>query len=114
MIDRFDDHICAVCARTGAGFGYAPGSRMKPLWTCDDFDCIPIAKSTYNMRQQEFTRLESLAAGEGGSEGGQFLDEIGVFDLRELTPDQFFEFNRRVVAGYRKKLVELLKDEAPF
>lgn len=106
--------LCAVCACSTAGLGVAPTARSTPLWVCDDPECISIAKDTYGMRQDEFTRVESLAAGQGGSEGGQFLDEIGQHNLLELTPDQWFEFCRRVVAGYRKGLKTLLKDEAPF
>jgi hypothetical protein len=66
------------------------------------------------MKQDQFTRLESLAAGKGGEEGGAYLDAIGKTDLATLTTDEWFEFGRRIVAGYRKGLVELLKTQAPF
>lgn len=114
MITRFNDALCACCVRTATGFGYTPSHKQPILWLCDDIDCIQIAKDSYTIKQEQFTRLESLAAGKGGEEAGGFLDGIGKTDLAALTPDEWFEFCRRVVAGYRKRLVELLKSEAPF
>ena len=66
------------------------------------------------MKQDQFSRIESLAAGKGGDEGGAFLDSIGKTNLETLSPDEWYEFLRRVVAGYRKALVADLKGEAPF
>jgi hypothetical protein len=66
------------------------------------------------MKQDEFTRAESRAAQKGGEEGGEFLDGIGKSDLATLTIDEWSEFNRRVVAGYRKALIQEIKNEAPF
>lgn len=114
MITRFTDALCSCCQRTATGFGYAPRSGQTILWVCDDPQCLQIAKDSYTMKQETFTRLESLAAGKGGEEGGGFLDTIGKTDLASLTPDEWFELCRRIVAGYRKGLVELLKNEAPF
>lgn len=113
-VERFTDAICGCCGRSAVGLGFMPTPRQRPLWLCDDPECIQIARETYNMKQDEFTRIESLAAGQGGAAGGEYLDEIGETDLAKLTPDQFFEFNRRVVAGYRKALMHDLRDEAPF
>lgn len=114
MITRFTDAVCGVCARSATGFGYAPRTGQSILWVCDDPDCLQVAKDTYTMKQDQFSRLESLAAGKGGEEGGQFLDDIGKTDLATLTPDEWHEFCRRLVAGYRKALVTGLKNEAPF
>lgn len=116
MITRFNDALCGCCGRTATGFGYAPKTGQNILWVCDDPQCLQLAKDSYTMKQDQFTRLESLAAGKGGEEGGQFLDQIGKGDapLSSLTVDEWFEFCRRLVAGYRKSLVELLKNEAPF
>lgn len=114
MIDRFNDQICSCCGRAATGFGYSPDHRQKPLWVCDDEGCLQVAKSSYKLPQDQFTRLESLASGKGGEEGGAFLDTIGKTDLATLSPDEWYEFCRRVVAGYRRGLVDLLKSEAPF
>jgi hypothetical protein len=114
MITRFNDALCGVCRRTATGFGYMPQNGQSILWVCDDPECLQVAKDSYTMKQETFTRLESLAAGKGGEEGGAYLDGIGKTDLAQLTPDEFFEFCRRVVAGYRAGLVELIKTEAPF
>jgi hypothetical protein len=114
MITRFNDALCGCCGRTATGFGYAPRTGQTILWVCDDPACLQLAKDSYSMKQEIFTRLESLAAGKGGEEGGAYLDTIGKTDLATLTTDEWFELNRRIVAGYRKGLVELIKNEAPF
>lgn len=115
MITRFQDALCGCCGRTATGFGYAPKSGQTILWVCDDPACLQLAKDSYTMKQDQFTRLESIAAGKGGEEGGEFLDGIGKSDLATLTTDEWFEFCRRIVAGYRKGMVEALKaGEAPF
>lgn len=115
MIDRFDDAVCGCCGRTAVGFGYAPKRfNAQVLWICDDLECLTIARDSYAMKQNEFTRIESLAAGAGGEEGGAFLDSIGKTDLATMSDAEWFEFCRRIVAGYRKALKTTLKDEAPF
>lgn len=114
MITRFNDALCACCGRTATGFGYAPSTGQPILWVCDDPQCLQLAKDSYSMKQDVFTRIESLAAGKGGEQGGAFLDEIAKTDLASLNEGEWFEFCRRIVAGYRKGMVELLKSEAPF
>jgi hypothetical protein len=114
MINRFSDAVCGCCGRAATGFGYAPRTGQAILWVCDDVGCLQLAKDSYHLKQDQFTRLESLAAGKGGEEGGQFLDQIGKTDLATLTEAEWFEFCRRIVAGYRKALVADLKGEAPF
>ena len=114
MINRFEDAICGCCGRAATGFGYAPKTGRTVLWVCDDPQCLQIAKDSYIMKQDQFSRLESLAAQKGGDEGGAYLDQIGKSDLATLTIDEWCEFNRRVVAGYRKALINDLKGEAPF
>ncbi len=115
--DRFDTEICGVCGRQAIGIGYSavPSRNSSPvMWLCDDADCIEIAKVTYSMKQDVFNRIESLAAGRGGEEGGAYLDQIGKTNLETLTPDEWYEFLRRIIGGYRKALKNDLKNEAPF
>jgi len=50
----------------------------------------------------------------GGEIGGQYLDTIGKTDLATLTQEEWFEFCRRIVGGYRSALVNDLKNKAPF
>lgn len=116
LVDRFSPGICAVCARREAGTGVTdnPSRNRRVMWLCDDPECIVIAKGTYSMRQDDFDRIESLAAGKGGQKAGAYLDEIGKTDLKALSFDEWCEFCRRLVAGYRCALKEDLKNEAPF
>lgn len=112
--DRFNDVLCCVCRRRAIGHGYTPSPSKPILWCCDDFECLTIARNTYQMKQEDFSRLESLAAGRGGENGGAYLDTIGKTDLATLTEAEWFEFCRRVVAGYRIALKTDLKEEPPF
>lgn len=114
MIDRFDNALCACCARAAIGIGYTPSHTKPIIWLCDDPECIQTAQRTYSMKQDDFTRQESLAAGKGGEQGGEFLDSIGKTDLASLNEGEWFEFCRRIISGYRKGLAEALKNEAPF
>lgn len=113
-VERFDDALCGVCGRQATGYGYSPDMRKKVLWVCDDDECLQIAKDSYGMKQDQFSRLESLAAQEGRRASEAFMDEIGVYDFRELTEAQACEFARRLVGGYRAALKGKLRDEAPF
>ncbi|MEZ0212462.1 MAG: DUF6511 domain-containing protein [Xanthobacteraceae bacterium] len=112
--NRFDDRCCFVCARPTIGIGVAPSARHKLGWLCDDPDCIPIGRGTYSMRQDEFTRIDRMASNAGGEVAGQYLDEIDKTDLAELTEEEWAEFLRKVVGGYRVALQTKLRDESPF
>ena len=113
---RFSDRVCAVCARPAIGYGYAPKFTkvVDIAWCCDDPECLAIARDSYTMKQTEFTRLDSLATEEGGALGGAFLDRIGKTDLATMTQDEWQEFCRQIIAGYRTALKEKLRYEAPF
>src|SRR4051812_8388319 len=87
----FEDHVCAVCRRSAAGYGCVPAAHGKQgniAWTCDDPECLRLAREAYTALQRNFSRWESLAAQAGGREAGQYLDELGVTDLAKLTVDQ--------------------------
>ncbi len=114
MINRFCDAVCGCCGRAATGFGYAPKTGQPIIWVCDDPQCLQIAKDSYSMQQDKFSRIESLATGKGGEEGGQFLDDLGKTDLATLNEGEWFEFCRRIVAGYRKALIADLRNEVPF
>jgi len=80
-------------------------ARRSPiLWVCDDAQCLEIAKGTKHMRQDEFNRVENVAAIKGGDEAGAYLEQIGKTDMIKLTREEWGEFCRRLVAGYRKAL----------
>ncbi|MGV8955297.1 MAG: hypothetical protein ACOH2M_29645 [Cypionkella sp.] len=111
---RLSDRVCATCAKPASGFGVIAQYKSRILWCCGDPDCFELAKETYEMDAREFTRLDGMAAVEGGAEAGEYLDEIGKFALDELTEQEWAEFCRRLVGGYRAALVGKLRDEAVF
>ncbi|MCY0150901.1 hypothetical protein OEG84_25175 [Hoeflea sp. G2-23] len=104
MIDQFNPAVCGVCARAALGHGYAPKNASKILWVCDDPKCIQAAKAVYVMKQDQFTRIESRAAAKGGDAGIELLETIGKTDFAQLTIDEWSEFRRRIIGGYRTAL----------
>lgn len=104
VIDQFDPAICGVCARAARGYGYAPKNASKVMWLCDDPKCIQAAKAVYQMKQDQFSRIESMAAARGGDAGIELLETIGKTDFTQLTIDEWSEFRRRIIAGYRTAL----------
>lgn len=111
-VERTDPSVCCVCSRQAIGHGIAKGNEV--LWCCDDYSCLSIARETANMKQEEFTRIEAIASTFGGDHGGEYLDTIGKTDLASLTTDEWQEFCRRIVAGYRVAMTTELKNAAPF
>jgi len=112
--NRISDRCCFVCARPATGIGVAPSNRHPVGWVCSDLECIEIGRGTYHMPPDKFMRIDSLAAGEGGEVAGAYLEEIGKTDLAELLEEEWFEFCRRLVGGYRVALQTKLRDECPF
>jgi hypothetical protein len=110
----FHIEVCAVCARPTTGYGYTPHSKKPIAWVCDDPTCLPLAKDAYMKLQREFSRLDALATIEGGNEGGAYLDSIGKFSLDTLTEEEWGDFCRVVVGGYREALQGIVAREAPF
>lgn len=104
MIDQFNPAICGVCARAALGHGYAPRNASKIVWVCDDLKCIQVAKAVYSMKQDQFSRIESMAAARGGDSGIEFLETVGKTDFTTLTIDEWSEFRRRIISGYRTAL----------
>lgn len=113
---RFDECLCAACRRPTIGLAVIPkGRRNAPLaWVCNDPECIQIARNTYDMKQIEFHRIDELATQDGGNEAGAYLDKIGKTDLAQLSEQEWQEFCRAMVGGYRTALKTKLQHEAPF
>ena len=39
---------------------------------------------------------------------GEFLTELGIFDMREMTPEQWAEFINVITKNYENKKVEII------
>lgn len=113
-MSALEEHVCAVCRRSAVGYGYASHRAAPAAWVCDDPECLRLVRENYTTLQRNFSRWESLAVVAGGREAGAYLDAIGVTDLAALTEDQYREFCRHLVAGYRSGLKLVMRDEAPF
>lgn len=67
------------------------------------------------MKQDEFSRIEALAAARAAEAMGARLDALGaghVFEGGALTWEQWLDAMRAGIAGYRRALVEDLKGGA--
>jgi len=102
--DRTTYGVCGVCACLAGGFGYAPSDRRRPIWVCDDPDCLTLARETYTMRQVEWIEIELQAIRDAGNHAGEWLDRTGKTDLATLTPDEWEAFCKHMVASYRSQL----------
>ncbi|SMC42785.1 hypothetical protein SAMN06297251_102118 [Fulvimarina manganoxydans] len=113
---RSSDHsTCAVCGRRGTGLGYSePRQPFRPLWLCDDPDCIQIAKDSYSMPQDDFNRIERMAHQDAGHALERYCDRIGKTDFRDFTQDEFEGAMESVFAEYHEAMKGRLKNEAPF
>ena len=113
---RFSDRVCCVCASPAIGWGYASGAKTvdQIAFCCDDPECLHIAKDTYGMRQSEFRRLDAMATDDGGQKAGAYLESIGKSDLASLSTEEWEQFCREMIAGYREALKGRLRGEAPF
>jgi len=62
-----------------------------------------------NEREDELIRL-------AGKSGGQYLEQIDLYDLRQLTQEQWTNFIRSVISKWYevKAAEEALDDEIPF
>lgn len=116
MTDRSEPLICAVCARGAAGFGYLPRGATKraPLFVCDDPECLPIARDTFHMKQDQFDRLEEMAALDGGRAVETYCEAIGKTDFREFSQTEFEEMSKEFTKAYRISLKGYVASEAPF
>lgn len=56
---------------------------------------------------------EDIAVEHGGDLAGAYLDELGKFDLRELSRREWREFLRRILKGYSARMRDFA-EEVPF
>lgn len=66
------------------------------------------------MTGKKLDQNEQKAAIEGGILGGAYLEQIGVFDLRELTLEQWTTFCGKIFQGTCEELKRQADDEIPF
>lgn len=107
--------LCAVCrahANSGHGFGFR---GQKHIHACRDKRCQSLLPKVYDMPKDTLDAYDLKAITEGGEHAGSFLDEIGKYDLGQLTGPEWQDFCTRMVTGYQDGLRRMIEnDEAPF
>ena len=98
---------CAVCSRASNSISIKIPDRPVAQFCC--MECARIYMTKTPVKPDEAT-----ASVIGGNEGGAYLDQIGVFDLRQLSPDQWGEFCGKIFQGTCDELRRRADDEIPF
>ena len=64
---------------------------------------------------REWTEQEREALGHAMDQGGAFIEQIGRFDVREWSPDEFQLFVNTIALAFTDRLRELnTSDDVPF
>ncbi|WP_299663861.1 DUF6511 domain-containing protein [uncultured Ruegeria sp.] len=66
------------------------------------------------MSGSDLKQNERDAISSGGRIAGAYLEQIGQFDLRNLTPDQWAEFCDKMFQGTCEAMRRQAKDSIPF
>lgn len=98
---------CPVCRRAGGEVTLSVSGQ--PLQQICSIECARIF-----MSGKKLDMNEEVAVIEGGKLGGQYLEQIGEFDLRRLTPDQWAAFCGKIFQGTCEAMKRMADDEIPF
>lgn len=99
---------CPVCRRASPGVPTATSHHGFHHYC--SVECLMI----HIKRPGDLTQSEKEASRMGGNSGGQYLDQIGKFDLRDLTDEEFSEFCGRIFTGACDHLRARAEDQIPF
>lgn len=109
--------LCWLCFRGERGFGFTPnmkGERGKARFFCGR------GHQLMNERKKlmtDWTEAEEEHIWAGIKTGGEYLKEIGEYDLAKLTREQLIAFQKcvlKTVVEERFRGVDDLNDEIPF
>ena len=99
---------CATCRRESAGITISlPGQTVAMF-------CSTNCARDYMRHNADLKVNEKKAVEKGGEAGGGYLDIIGVFDLRNLTADQWLTFCATLFTATCADLQKQADDEIPF
>ena len=107
--------LCAVCLRPERGFGWSP--RLIGVSRPDRWFCSRQHQELWREKKMDWTDEENAMILEAGKSGGQYLESIGITDLRALDKAQWLMFLRAVVsrmAEQRGGVRDELNDDIPF
>ena len=98
---------CETCGRQSNGITITMTGKTAMF-------CTKECARDYMRHDGDLTKDEVKAAIEGGYEGGEYLDGIGIFDLRQLSQDQWATFCGMIYRGTCTALRKQADDEIPF
>lgn len=100
---------CAICQRRAIGLGLYGKSETR--WLCRE--CGMLAEQIQSIRRMDIYEIKAL---DGGVDAvGEYLGQIGKYDLSEFDELERTMMIKAAVLGYGKRLRELIKEgSAPF
>lgn len=99
---------CATCRRASAGYSLTAPQRQVVSFCSDD--CMRVYAMGITTLKQDETKAV-LAA---GNKAGAYLDQIGKFDLRTLTAQEWEAFCGMIFAETCAALKAQADGEIPF
>lgn len=107
--------LCAVCWGRAVWLGYTPKDKAKPIWLCNDVECLAVGKKVYHMTEKTYDAYVRGAASEGFNALGEFLAELEKFDIRDLSEIEIAEAGQRYLNRYGQTMrTRILSGVAPF
>mgnify|MGYP001799708453 CR=1 FL=1 len=98
---------CPVCKRAGGEVTIS--QRGETLHHTCSAKCARILLQSKSL---DFNEEKAVAV--GGKVGGAYLEQIGKFDLRELSQSEWAEFCGKIFQGTCEELQRIADDEIPF
>lgn len=103
---------CAACNRQSRGISLNLPADFQ-AGTFHQF-CSTECLVKFTHAPGPLTRDEEKAALEGGEAGGAYLDQIGKYDLRTLTGEEWARFCGSIYRGACDELRKQADDVVPF
>lgn len=105
---KMPGYPCETCRRESAGITI--NLPDKPVAMFCGTDCARIwMKAEGQLKTNEAKAIET-----GGDAGGAYLESINIFDLRDLTQDQWRRFCGTIFTATCADLRKQADDEIPF
>lgn len=105
---RMPGYPCETCRRESASITIDLPNRPLAMF------CSQTCARDWMRADGALKQNEKQAVTIGGDAGGEYLEGIGVFDLRNLTPDQWHRFCATIFTATCANLARQADDEIPF
>lgn len=102
---------CPICRRASRGFVI---NVPEPIHGHTVHHFCSIEHAMRFLMSDPITQDETKAALAGGQQAGEYLESIGVFDLRQMSAEQWEAFCGKLFSGACDALAEQAKSHVPY